>query len=111
MAKRKAKSALVAQASAAASTDMSERTRGAKKANELNERALHLLRAADEAEREGHIAGMAEAAAICLPLGEERSGFRDGAVACKAEILAELRRRYKDHPDRIEHHLRLRGLA
>lgn len=107
MAARKKKSALAAQANRDASTDMSERGRGAKKANELNPNALHQLRAADDGYREGAIATFAENIATMKKWNEDHTTVGDPADW----LLAELRRRFADHPDRIAHHLKLRGLA
>lgn len=114
MARKKStpKTELAARAGSEASTDMSERSRGGKSSKMLNENALHQLRAAEEGEREGHIAGMAEAAAMCSAAGDVVGGsFLDGANDCRDDILTELRRRYGADNPRVLHHLKLRGLA
>lgn len=98
-----------------ASADMSERSRKGYKEATPEIRAL--MNAREGAERDGHVAGMVEAAAIAMQKSEEVIPSPHGGVlrpmaadACDA-ILAELRRRYKNHPELIERHMKLRGLA
>lgn len=96
--------------------------------NQVNERTLVVARARDEGEREGIIAGMAEAAAIAhaeaiavanRAAGQDKGSLAAtiehsatlGAAAVSAQIQAELRRRYGANDPTVLRHLRMRGLA
>jgi ABC-type microcin C transport system permease subunit YejB len=76
--------------------------------NKADERILALMRAREEGEREGRIAGMAEAAQIAhdVLFGDHYAG----ASGARQAIVAELRRRFGVDDPRVLHHLRMRGL-
>lgn len=80
------------------------------------ERANRLAREREEGERDGHIAGMCEAAAMALARATADRTEDNTQWACATERLAdeylvELRRRYGSlEHERVRHHMRLRGL-
>lgn len=84
-----------------ATTDMSERSQ--KPGKRVGASVLNLMHAAEDAAREATIAALCEAAEIALVRGRSRE-IHD-------MIITELRRRFRLHGERIEHHMRLRGLT
>lgn len=80
--------------------------------NKADERILAVMRAREDGEREGHIAGLVEAAAMAQAYDAEVKGSdHHPVVTLRDRILAELRRRFGATDPRVLHHLRTRGLA
>lgn len=79
------------------------------------ERANKLAHEREDGERDGHIAGMCEAAAMALARAAADRADDNSQWACATERLAdeyiaELRRRYGLEHERVRHHMRLRDL-
>lgn len=75
------------------------------------DRMTPIMAARDDERREATIATFCECAAIVARYEAAKDPSAPEVLTESERILAELRRRYANHPDRIQYHMHLRGLS